>query len=63
VQRWTYAAALLTLWHWAAVHHWNGWLPAAVHFTPLALLTVYRLWWNWRHWHRAQPRPAAVGPV
>ena len=48
LQRWTYPLALLTLWHWAAVHHWRGWVPAAVHFAPLALLTAYRLWWHWR---------------
>ena len=38
VQRWTYAAAVLTLLHWAALHNWNGWPPAAVHFAPLAAL-------------------------
>jgi sulfoxide reductase heme-binding subunit YedZ len=53
VQRWTYPLALLTLWHWAAAHHWNGWLPATVHFAPLALLTLHRLWWNARRWQRA----------
>ena len=46
VQRWTYAAAVLTLLHWASLHNWNGWPPAAVHFAPLAVLTVYRLWWT-----------------
>ena len=46
VQRWTYAAAVLTLLHWASLHNWNGWPPAAVHFAPLAVLTAYRLWWT-----------------
>jgi sulfoxide reductase heme-binding subunit YedZ len=45
LQRWTYAAAVLTLLHWAALHNWGSWPPAAVHFVPLAALTVYRLWW------------------
>lgn len=45
VQRWTYAAAVLTLLHWASLHNWGGWPPAAVHFAPLAVLSVYRLWW------------------
>jgi methionine sulfoxide reductase heme-binding subunit len=45
VQRWTYAAAVLTLLHWASLHNWGGWVPAAVHFAPLAALTSYRLWW------------------
>ncbi len=50
LQRWTYAAAVLTLLHWAALHNWNGWPPAAVHFAPLALLTIYRIWWTYfRH--------------
>lgn len=47
LQRWTYAAAVLTLLHWAALHNWNGWPPAAVHFAPLAALTLYRLWWTY----------------
>ncbi|MBL1437372.1 MAG: ferric reductase-like transmembrane domain-containing protein [Rhodobacteraceae bacterium] len=45
LQRWTYAAAVLTLLHWASLHEWRGWVPAAVHFGPLALLSIYRLWW------------------
>ena len=47
LQRWTYAAAVLTLLHWASLHNWNGWAPAAVHFGPLAALTLYRLWWTY----------------
>jgi sulfoxide reductase heme-binding subunit YedZ len=52
VQRWTYAAAVLTLLHWASLHNWGSWVPAAVHFGPLAALTVYRLWWVY-----LRPRP------
>jgi sulfoxide reductase heme-binding subunit YedZ len=47
LQRWTYAAAVLTLLHWAALHNWNGWAAPAIHFAPLAALTVYRLWWTY----------------
>jgi methionine sulfoxide reductase heme-binding subunit len=45
IQRWTYGAAVLTLLHWASLHNWGSWPPAAVHFVPLAALTLYRLWW------------------
>ena len=49
LQRWTYAAAVLTLLHWAALHEWGGIGPALVHFGPLGLLEGYRLWyWNSR---------------
>ena len=56
VQRWTYAAAVLTLLHWASLHNWGGWAPAAVHFAPLAALTLYRVWWVYL---RARPVAAA----
>lgn len=46
LQRWTYAAAVLTLLHWAALHDWGGVGPALVHFVPLGLLEAYRaLYW------------------
>jgi len=45
VQRWTYAAAVLTLLHWTSLHDWTGWAPATVHFGPLATLSIYRIWW------------------
>lgn len=45
LQRWVYAAAVLTLVHWAALHNWGGLGPAVVHFAPLIGLTIYRLWW------------------
>jgi methionine sulfoxide reductase heme-binding subunit len=53
LQRTTYAAAVLTLLHWASLHNWNGWLPAAVHFAPIAALEGYRVW----YWY-LRPRPA-----
>lgn len=46
MQRWVYAAAALTLIHWACLHEWKGAGPALVHFAPLALLTGYRSYWN-----------------
>ncbi len=45
LQRWTYAAAILTLLHWAALHDWGGTAPALVHFGPLILLEAYRVWY------------------
>jgi len=45
LQRTTYAAAALTLIHWAALHDWGGLGPALVHFGPLVFLEIYRLWY------------------
>ena len=45
LQRWTYAAAVLALLHWAALDGWNGVGPALVHFGPLVLLEAYRAWY------------------
>lgn len=44
LQQFVYAAAVLTLIHWAALHDWGGVGSALVHFAPLAVLEVYRLW-------------------
>jgi sulfoxide reductase heme-binding subunit YedZ len=52
LQRWTYAAAVLTFLHWASLHNWNHPAAAFIHFAPLAALTAYRLWWNF-----LRPRP------
>jgi sulfoxide reductase heme-binding subunit YedZ len=52
LQRWTYAAAVLTLLHWAALHDWGGVAPALVHFVPPGLLEGYRVW----YWY-LRPRP------
>lgn len=45
LQRWVYAAAVLTYLHWASLHGWQGWVPATIHFGPLVLLSIYRVWW------------------
>lgn len=45
LQRSTYAAAVLTLIHWAALHDWGGAGPALVHFGPLIGLEIYRVWY------------------
>ncbi|WP_170443388.1 sulfite oxidase heme-binding subunit YedZ [Ruegeria arenilitoris] len=52
LQRTTYAAAVLTLLHWATLHEWGGLGPALVHFVPLGLLEGYRVW----YWY-LRPRP------
>ena len=52
LQRTTYAAAVLTLLHWAALHDWGGLGPALVHFVPLGVLEFYRVW----YWY-LRPRP------
>ena len=57
LQRWTYAAALLTLVHWAALHNWGRPEGAIVHFAPLAALEVYRIW----YWYgRARKRATSA---
>ncbi len=42
IQRWVHVAALAIVLHWMLVH--NHYAPALVHFTPIALLQVYRFW-------------------
>ena len=42
LQRWVYLAAILTFAHWCFVHY--HWKPALVHFAPVMLLQVYRIW-------------------
>ena len=54
MQRLAYPAAVLVLIHWAALHNWGSWPPAAVHFAPLIGLWAYRLW----YWY-LRPRAAA----
>ncbi len=45
LQRWVYLAAVTAFLHWALVNpeqpHWG---PALFHFTPVLLLSLYRLW-------------------
>lgn len=43
LQQFVYAAAILTLVHWAALHDWGGIAPALVHFGPLMVLQVLRV--------------------
>lgn len=52
LHRWTYAAAVLTLLHWASLQGWEGLTPALINFAPLAALVAYRIWWIW-----LRPRP------
>jgi sulfoxide reductase heme-binding subunit YedZ len=46
LQRFTYGAAVLTLFHWAALHEWGGIGAALVHFVPLGALEAYRVSYN-----------------
>ncbi|EDQ31971.1 putative membrane protein [Hoeflea phototrophica DFL-43] len=55
LQRWTYAAAVLTLVHWAALNDWDGAAPALIHFGPLIVLEAYRIW----YWY-LRPRPVVA---
>lgn len=52
LQRWVYAAAVLTLVHWASLHDWGHPAVAIVHFAPLALLEGWRLW-RWQSRRKA----------
>ena len=52
MQRWAYAAAVLTLLHWASLHGWGHPTAALVWFAPLIVLSLYRIWWVW-----FRPRP------
>lgn len=56
IQQSTYVAALFTFVHWAALHDWSGLLPALVHFVPVLISVLYRLWAAWRR--RGTPVPA-----
>lgn len=57
LQRWTYAAAVLTLVHWASLLNWSSWVPAMIHFGPLIALEAYRVW----YWYlRPRSKPAAA---
>lgn len=57
LQTWVYVAAVLTLLHWASLHNWEHPGAALVHFAPLGLLTLYRLWWTYLR--KRQPSSAA----
>jgi methionine sulfoxide reductase heme-binding subunit len=45
LQRLTYAAAGFAFLHWASLHGWSEVGGALVNFSPLIVLTAYRLWW------------------
>lgn len=57
LQRWTYAAAVLTLVHWASLHNWGHPLGAILHFAPLVGLEGWRMWYWWNR-HRGKPAVA-----
>lgn len=57
LQRWVYAAAVLTFLHWAAVNDWHDPMEAVGYFAPLAVLSAYRLWRLWRSWRSGRQRP------
>ena len=56
LQRAAYPAAVLVLIHWASLHNWGSWPPAAVHFGPLVALWAYRVW----YWYLRPSAPAAA---
>jgi sulfoxide reductase heme-binding subunit YedZ len=56
LQRWSYPAAVLVLIHWASLHDWGSWPPAALHFGPLIGLWTYRLW----YWYLRPRLPMAT---
>lgn len=58
LQRWVYAAAVLTLVHWAALHNWANPIPALVQFAPLVLLSLYRIWYVYFRKRPARPATA-----
>jgi sulfoxide reductase heme-binding subunit YedZ len=59
LQRATYAAAVLTLLHWAALNDWGGIGPAFVHFGPLFALEGYRVWYWYLRPRRKVPSQAS----
>lgn len=56
MQRLAWPAAVLVLFHWAAMKDWGGWQPAAIHFGPLLALWAYRLW----YWYLRPRAPLAA---
>ena len=56
LQRFVYVAAIATLAHWIFIHNNIG--PALVHFLPLALLEIWRVW---RNWQDTGSKPASAG--
>lgn len=60
LQRGVYAAAVLTLLHWAALHGWTGWGAALANFGPLIALETYRVWWLLTRNSRRTAKPASA---
>ena len=52
LQRWVYLAAIMAFLHWALVNvqdpHWK---PALVHFSPVIIFSIYRIW---KHYQQKQ---------
>ncbi|HYC87251.1 MAG TPA: ferric reductase-like transmembrane domain-containing protein [Chryseosolibacter sp.] len=48
IQRFVYLAAVLTLLHWVYVDvRHQQWGPAMLHFSPVIVLSVYRVYWGY----------------
>ena len=58
LQRFTYAAAVLVLAHWAVQEDWKSVVPALVHFGPLIGLEAYRVWYWYIRPRRVHPQAA-----
>ena len=61
LQRWVYAAAVLSLVHWASLHQWDEVVPALLHFTPLIALSIYRI--GHMHGRSGNLRQAPTAPA
>lgn len=47
LHRWVYVAAGLTFWHWLVIH--DGAVSAWIHFVPIILLEVFRVFHSFRY--------------
>lgn len=53
LQRWVYLAAFMTFLHWVFIDiDQPHWAPALIHFSPVTLLSIYRLWHYFRPQHQ-----------
>lgn len=55
VQRLVYPAAFFTWFHWACQFRWQVLEEAVMFYAPLVLLTLWRLWYNFRLMRRRAP--------
>ena len=60
LQRLAYAAGVLTLVHWAALHNWAHPTAALVTFAPLVALSAWRIWETRRRRNRRRGHPQAT---